>query len=501
MSTARVAELTPDRAAIVMGCSGATVSFATFEARSNRMAHLFRARGLERGDTVALLLENHPCFLELAWAAHRAGLYYTAVYTHLTPDEASYTVQDSGARPLVSSRAMADVATALDVDVEHRFMVDGVEAGWEELEVAIALQSPASIPDEGQGDVMLYSSGTTGRPKGIRRPLRFRPLDEPDARGMWNEIGLGAGCVFLSPAPLYHGAPTTWAIAALRAGATVVVMERFDPAELLRLVEAHRVTHAQLVPTMFVRLLKLPPEDRTRHDLTSLRAVVHAAAPCPVEVKQQMIDWWGPIVHEYYSASERIGATFITAPEWLEHRGSVGRPFYGHPRILDADGNELPSGETGVVWFEGGPRFEYHNAPDQTAAARRGELATVGDIGHLDEDGYLYLTDRATFTIISGGVNIYPQEVEDVLIGHPKVLDVAVFGVPDDDLGEQVKAVVQLVDPGDASDALADDLVAWCRERLSRYKCPRSVDFEAELPRLDTGKLYKRQLRARYWPA
>jgi long-chain acyl-CoA synthetase len=482
-----------------MGATGESISYRELEARSNRLAQLFRARGIERGGAIAVFMENNARFLEVAWAAHRAGLYYATVNAHLTAPEASYIVRDSGAQLVVSSAALAPVAGALDIDVEHRLMVDGTIEGWESLERVTANHPDEPIADEGQGDVMLYSSGTTGRPKGIRKPLRFHALDEREPRAMWDLIGLRDGSVYLCPAPLYHGAPLTWSLASIRSGATVVVMERFDPEQFLHLVDAHRVTHSQLVPTMFVRMLKLPHEVRAAYSLSSLEAVVHAAAPCPIEVKREMIEWWGPIIHEYYSASERIGATFITADEWLDHPGSVGRPFYGHPRILDDDGDEVPAGQPGVIWFEGGPRFEYHNDPEKTAEAHLGDLATVGDVGYVDDDGYLYLTDRASFMIISGGVNIYPQEIENVLITHPKVLDVAVIGVPDDDLGEQVKAIVQPLEWDDASASLELELLAWCRERLSAFKCPRSIDFDRRLPRLDTGKLYKRELRDRYW--
>ena len=353
-----------------------------------------------------------------------------------------------------------------------------------------------------EGDFLLYSSGTTGRPKGIKRPLTLAPLGQgrPAAVPFLRALGFAAGDVYLCPAPLYHAAPLAWSMAAQRLGGTVVVMERFDPVEALALIERHRVTHGQFVPTMFVRMLKLPDAERTAYDVSSLKAVVHAAAPCPVEVKQAMIDWWGPIVSEYYSATEGIGATFITAPEWLTHTGTVGKAMLGVAHILDDDGNELPAGEIGTVWFSGGYDFTYHNDPQKTAEAKdtRG-YSTVGDVGYLDEEGYLYLTDRKAFMIISGGVNIYPQEAENVLINHPKVLDVGVIGVPDAEMGEAVKAVVQPVNWDDAGPELEAELIEYCRAHIAAYKCPRSVDFDPELPRLDTGKLYKKQLRARYW--
>jgi fatty-acyl-CoA synthase len=348
---------------------------------------------------------------------------------------------------------------------------------------------------------MLYSSGTTGRPKGIRRPLSLGPMGEgpPSAVPLLQALGLGAGDRYLCPAPLYHAAPLAWSMSAQRLGATALVMERFDPAGALDLIERHAVTHGQFVPTMFVRMLKLPDEVRARYDLSSLRRVVHAAAPCPVDVKRRMIEWWGPIVDEYYSATEGVGVTWVTSDEWLARPGTVGRAMLGEIHVLDGGGRDLPPGEVGAIWFRGGNAFEYHNDPAKTAEAHgeRG-LATVGDIGHVDEDGYLFLSDRRAHLIISGGVNIYPREIEDLLIGHPKVADVGVIGVPDDEMGEQVKAVVQPADMADAGPELEAELLAWCRRHLAGYKCPRSVDFDPALPRLDTGKLYKRVLQDRY---
>ena len=505
MHPGEVARRAPDRSAIVVGETGETVTFRELDERSGSLARLLRARGLERGATVAILLENSPRFLEVAWAAQRSGLYYTAINWHLTPDEAAYIVRDCGATALVSSQRLAPLATAVTAEVvpevRHRLMVDGAERGWDSYEDSLAAQPHEPFADECEGDFMLYSSGTTGRPKGIRRPLTYPPMGQglPGAVPFLRALGLEDGGVYLCPAPLYHAAPLAWSTAAHRLGATVVVMERFDAVQALDLIERYRVTHAQFVPTMFVRLLKLPDAERHRYDHSSLRAVVHAAAPCPIEVKRRMIDWWGPIVSEFYSATEGIGATFITAPEWLDHAGSVGKPMLGIAHVLDDGGDELGAGEIGTIWFEGGLPFEYHNDPEQTASTTNDRgWATVGDVGYIDDDGYLYLTDRKTFMIISGGVNIYPQEIENLLVTHPKVMDVAVVGVPNDDLGEEVKAVVQPVDWDDAGPALEQQLVELCRSRLAAYKCPRSVDFEPELPRHDTGKLYKRLLRDRY---
>jgi long-chain acyl-CoA synthetase len=504
---AAIASQAPDRPAVIMARSGRRATFAELDTASNRLANLLRERGIQPAETVAIFAENHPRFLEVAWAAQRAGLYYTAINSHLTADEAAYIAADSGAGVVVSTAALAAVAEeAFSLQttpkIRVRLLLGDERDGWERYESVVDAQPSTPIADEMEGDFLLYSSGTTGRPKGIKRPLSLAPLGKgpPAAVPFLQALGFQAGDVYLCPAPLYHAAPLAWSMGAQRLGGTVVVMERFDPVEALALIEEHRVTHAQFVPTMFVRLLKLSDEERAAHDVSSLKAVVHAAAPCPVDVKRAMIEWWGPIISEYYSATEGIGATFITADEWLAHPGSVGKAMLGVAHILDDEGNELPVGEIGTVWFSGGYDFDYHNDPQKTAAAKdpRG-YSTVGDVGYLDADGYLYLTDRKAFMIISGGVNIYPQEAENVLINHPRVLDVGVIGVPDPEMGEAVKAVVQPVQWEDAGPELEAELISYCRDRLAAYKCPRSVDFEQELPRLDTGKLYKQRLRAKYW--
>ena len=507
MHPAAIAEEAPERPALIMAGSGVRTTFADLDRGSNRLANLLRQRGIEPSDSLAIFAENHPRFLEVAWAAQRSGLYYTAINSHLTADEAAYIADDSGASVVVSTAALAPIAsmaftTETTPKVRLRLILGEEVDGWERYEAAVDGQRSTPIADEMEGDFLLYSSGTTGRPKGVKRPLTLAPLGQgpPAAVPFLRALGFTAGDVYLCPAPLYHAAPLAWSMAAQRLGGTVVVMERFDPAEALALIERHQATHAQFVPTMFVRMLKLPDAERAAHDVSSLKAVVHAAAPCPVDVKQAMIDWWGPIISEYYSATEGIGATFVTAAEWLAHKGTVGRAMLGVAHILDDAGNELPAGEIGTVWFSGGHDFAYHNDPQKTAEAkdRRG-YSTVGDVGYLDEEGYLYLTDRKVFMIISGGVNIYPQEAENVLINHPKVLDVGVIGVPDPEMGEAVKAVVQPISWDDAGPELEEELIEYCRSHLAAYKCPRSVDFDRELPRLDTGKLYKKQLRARYW--
>ena len=393
-------------------------------------------------------------------------------------------------------------------DVELFLMADATseQGPFQSLDAAIASLPTTPIADEQLGAAMLYSSGTTGRPKGILRQLPdMKPADSlPLVQFLATIWRQRAGQTFLSPAPLYHSAPQGNVSVTLRLGGTVIVMDKFDPERYLALVEKYKVTHSQLVPTMFSRMLKLPGDVRARYDVSSLEIVVHAAAPCPPPVKQAMIEWWGPKIIEYYAATEGNGMTFCTSEEWLAHYGTVGKAVLGEVVILDEDNHPVPQGESGTVWFRGATAFEYYNDPAKTAETRLTDatgavLSTVGDVGYLDPDGYLFLTDRKTYMIISGGVNIYPQECENLLITHPKVADAAVFGVPNPDLGEEVKAVIQPADRVEPGPELARELMAFCQEYLAKYKCPRSIDFEKELPRLPTGKLYKRVLRDRYW--
>jgi long-chain acyl-CoA synthetase len=349
---------------------------------------------------------------------------------------------------------------------------------------------------------MLYSSGTTGRPKGVRRPLTGLPIDAPNALSMLTQAfyGLGPDSRYLSPAPLYHAAPLRWTMAVQGFGGAVYVMEKFDPEGYLAAVERHRINCSQLVPTMFVRMLKLPEAVRAKYDISSMKMAVHAAAPCPVAVKQQMMAWWGPVVYEYYAGTEGNGFCHVGPEDWLAHPGTVGKCVLGELKICNEEGDEVPAGTEGTVFFAGGPEFSYHNAPEKTAESRNKHgWTTLGDVGYVDADGYLFLTDRKAFMIISGGVNIYPQEVENLLVTHPRVADAAVFGVPNEEFGEEVKAAIQPVDMAEAGPALAEELLAFCRQHLSAVKCPRSIDFHAELPRHPTGKLYKRLLRDAYW--
>ncbi len=499
----------PDQPALVMAPSGRVVTFAEYEAAANQVAHLFRDTGLQRQDHMAIFMENHPAMLLTEAAAERTGLYFTPVNSYLSAEEVAYVVNDSQARVVVTSTAKGEVAQqlpALCPKVERWLMVgaDGHPGGpFESWEEAVGAQPTGPVADEQLGAPMMYSSGTTGRPKGILRPMYdIHPSETSIAvLGIATLWSFREDMVYLSPAPLYHTAPQVSVAIALRMKSTAVIMEHFDPTLYLDLVGRYRVTHSQVVPTMFTRMLKLAPEVRAVADLASLEVVIHAAAPCPVPVKEQMIEWFGPILLEYYAATEGNGCTFITSEDWLAHRGSVGRAVLSDIRILDDEGAECPTGTPGTVWFAGATDFEYFGDPDKTASSRRdgGKTSTVGDVGYLDEDGYLFLTDRKAHMIISGGVNIYPQETENLLVTHPKVLDAAVIGVPNEDLGEEVKAVVQLVDGTVGDEALARELVAFCRQHLAHFKCPRSVDFVEQLPRLPTGKLYKGVLREQYW--
>jgi long-chain acyl-CoA synthetase len=495
----------PDAPAYIMAGSETVVTYGELEERSLRCAQMLRGLGLGVGDTVAICMDNNPRYFELCWAAQRSGLYYTCISSKLTAPEVEYIVRDSGARVLflsVSQRGVADELAHALGDAVERFSVDGSINGYRDYESTRERFPAQRLADETSGADMLYSSGTTGRPKGIRVALSGEPIDTPSPLlAIVSALyGFNPDATYLSTAPLYHAAPLRFCMTMQRLGGTVIVMERFDPAWALALIEQYRVTHSQWVPTMFVRMLKLPQALRQAHDLSSLRVAIHAAAPCPRQVKRQMIEWWGPIIYEYYAGSEGNGMCAINSKEWLENEGSVGRPVFGVPHILDDEGRELPPGQEGTVYFSDGVEFCYHNDPQKTAESRNASgWTTLGDIGYINERGYLFLTDRRANMIISGGVNIYPQETENLLVTHPRVMDVAVFGVPDEEFGESVKAIVQPMDMAHAGPELEQELIAFCREHLAHIKCPRSIEFEAELPRHATGKLYKRLLRDRYW--
>jgi long-chain acyl-CoA synthetase len=496
---AELATEEPGKPAVIMAADGRVTTFGEIYHRSRQVSRLLAGLGVQRADHVAVMLANRPEYFEIAWGAQRRGTYWTPVNWHLTAEEAGYIVEDCGATVLFASPETAEVAAQITGRLPgvRAFVTGGEHAGLAGYETAIGGLSGDPLPDEVEGMYFFYSSGTTGRPKGIRREHAFPPFGagiglELLLRGAF---GFGPDSVYLCPAPLYHAAPIGYSMAAQRNGATVVLMERFDPVECLRAIERYKVTHVQFVPTHFVRMLKLPPEQRAAFDVSSLRAVIHAAAPCPVEVKQQMIDWFGPKIFEYYAGSEGNGMTIIDSADWQAHPGSVGRPIVGTVHIAGADGTELPPGEDGVIYFDG-PAFEYHNDPVKTANARNDRgWSTLGDVGHLDDEGYLYLSDRRTDLIISGGVNIYPAEIEEALIMHPAVADVAVIGVADAEMGQSVLAIVQLADSGTGSGELAAELMAHCRSRLAPFKTPRSVEFVTELPRTPAGKLLRRRLR------
>lgn len=495
-----------DKPAYIMASTGECITFGGLEDASNQLAHLFRELGLERGDTIALCLENHPWFFKICWAAYRSGLYFTAISYRLQPAEVEYIINDCSAKVLITSTSLAETFNRFRDKLVHKpvcFMLDGEIEGAPSLESAITNLPETPLVDESYGERLLYSSGTTGMPKGVKKPLPELPWGEaePHYKARRDRYSFSEETVYLSPAPLYHAAPLGFTMNVQRFGGCCIIMEHYDPEDALGLIERYRVSHSQWVPTMFIRMLKLPSEVRTRYDLSSHRVAVHAAAPCPVSVKEDMIDWWGPILYEYYAGTEGNGSTSITSQEWLQHKGSVGRAVAGNAiYILDDEFNELPTGETGGVYFEGGGTFEYLGDKQKTKSSRSPQgYTTLGDIGYLNEEGYLYLTDRKSFMIISGGVNVYPQETENALITHPEVIDVAVFGIPNPDFGEEVKAVVQPVDMKRAGAELEQALIAYAREKISAIKCPRSIDFMAELPRHPTGKLYKRLLKDKYW--
>ena len=503
------ARKTPNKPAIIMEPSGETVTYRELDERANQLSHYLRNAGLEAGDHVAFSIENRADFMVVTWGCHYAGLYYTALSTRLNAEEASYIVNDCGAKAFITTPNMGELAAELVSNtpaIVARLSIGGSLTDHDSFDDAVADLPTTPLPNRKETNDMLYSSGTTGRPKGVKVPSDGSPLGQGDAATKLAVLlfGFDDDTVYLSPGPLYHAAPLRFCRAAHRVGATVVVMERWDAEGALAAIEEHTVTCGQFVPTMFLRMLRLPEDVRDSYDVSSLKSAIHAAAPCPADAKEQMISWWGPIIDEYYAGTEGNGLAYCNSEQWLAHRGTVGRAISGQLHILDDDGNELPVGEEGGVYFSGGGDFEYHGDADKTVAAYTDDKSTLGDIGRLDEDGFLYLTDRKAFTIISGGVNIYPQEAENALSSHPNVIDVAVFGVPNEDLGEEVKAVVQ-PDSMPTSDDEARDLelalIAHCQEKLARVKCPRSVDFRAELPRAATGKLYKRELKAEYWPA
>ena len=482
----------------------ATATTNLFSAHRRRFAQLLRARGLKRGDHFAVLMENNVHYLQVVWGSQRAGTMMVPISTRLTAPEICYILKDAGAKFLLTSTRYAEAIEGIRDECADLplLIVDG--EGEEDYEAALAAQPAEPIADQAPGQYMLYSSGTTGRPKGVKPA----PPEDDDILATNPLMGLavmGAGMpadgsmVYLSPAPLYHAAPIGWCTTAQRLGGTVVVMEKFDPEHALETIEKYKVTDSQWVPTHFVRMLKLDPEVRTRYDLSSHQRALHAAAPCPVPIKREMIEWWGPIINEYYAGSEGVGMTLIKAEDWLTHPGSVGKAIHGTLHVCDAEGEEVPAGQDGLLYFENDLIPTYHNDPEKTREAMHPKgWMTLGDIGHVDEDGFLYLTDRKSHMIISGGVNIYPQEIENLLVTHDKVMDAAVIGAPCPDFGEKVVAVVQPIDMADAGDALEAELRDFLAPSLSKIKMPKLFDFRAQLPREANGKLYKRELRDEY---
>ena len=497
------ARATPDKHAFIMGASGEAVTFAELDAKANQIAQLLRASGIQTGQHIAMMLKNCREFIEVVFGCSRAGVVFTPISTHLKKEETAYIINNCNARLFIASASLADVATEA---AEHapellrKFIVGGETAGFEDWQSAVASQPSDEISDQSLGVPMLYSSGTTGKPKGIFRAPQNTDLDAPHPLKLVGAYyGFSDTTVYLSPAPLYHSAPLFYNTLNMTGGGTSVIMERFDPEQALALIERYEATHSQWVPSMFIRMLKLPEGIRERYDVSSMQRAIHAAAPCPIDIKRQMINWWGPVICEYYSSTEGVGFTLIDSEDWLAHPGSVGRPLTGVPKILDDEMKVLAPGEIGQIYFDEIGRFEYFDEPGKTDEAfdTRG-WGTVGDMGYLDADGYLYLTDRKNFMIITGGVNVYPAEIEGLLVTHPQIADAAVFGIPNEEYGEEVKAVVQLLDHEEAGDALSGDLILWMKERLSSVKVPKSVDFMEQLPRMDNGKLYKRHLMDAY---
>jgi len=500
---------TPDKPALIIASTGAVQTYAELDAAANQLSQLLYGAGLRPGDHIGICMENHPRYLEVLWGCHYAGLIYTACSSRLTSPELAYILDDCSARVFITSKYKADQAAEIIPEtpgIALRLMLDGTIDGYESYEDAVARMPAQPLDNRVAGVDMLYSSGTTGRPKGVTGKFEEKSLiDTPvGVTGLLSMLfGGTADSIYLSPAPLYHAAPLRFCMAMQALGGTVVMMEHFDPEQYLALIDRYRTTLSQVVPTMFIRLIKLPADVRGKYDVSSMRTIVHAAAPCPIPVKHAIIDWFGPIVHEYYAGTEGNGFVYCNSEMWLAHPGTVGTPIGCTVHICGDDLEELPHYESGTIYFEGGAQFEYHNDAEKTASSRHPKgWSTLGDVGYLDDDNFLYLTDRKAYMIISGGVNIYPQEAENALVTHPKVVDCAVFGVPNDDFGEEVKAVVQPVEmpaDDDAARALAGELIAYCKTQLADVKCPRTIDFRTELPRHPTGKLYKRLLKDEYW--
>ncbi|MBE7193286.1 MAG: AMP-binding protein [Gordonia polyisoprenivorans] len=501
----------PDKPAVVIADTGAMTTFEQLDQNSRRFAHLLHDKGIGVGDHVAVLLENRTEFIDVVWGCLLAGVHISPISRYVTADEAGYILRDCGAKAFVTSTQVRKSVEHLPegnhfVDVWLN-VDDDAMPGYTSYHDALNSASGEPIsPDAPLGEYMLYSSGTTGRPKGVARKLSGRAVkDGSNANRFLSKIfGVDDSSVYLSPAPLYHGAPLGFTIGATSLGATAVLLTKFEAQHALQAIDDHRVTHSQWVPTMFTRMLQLPEEVRHRYTLETQRVAIHSAAPCPRHVKEAMFEWWGPVLHEYYSGTEDVGVTYAGPQDWLTHPGTVGRPLGFTIHICDESGAELGPGETGLVYFETRREpFRYHGDEAKTRDSRHPSHAnwvTLDDIGHLDDDGFLYLTDRASFMIISGGVNIYPREIEDVLSEHPAVADVAVIGVPSTtDMGEDVMAIVELRPGHSRSEDTEREILEFAGKKLAGPKRPRSVDFMDHLPRLATGKLAKKQIRQPYW--
>ena len=499
------AEHTPDKPALVLVDDGAVLTYRQLVARSARAAGFYVDLGVREGETVAFLIENQIRYAELAWAAKNSGLRYVAVSTHLNAADAAYIIEDCGAKLLVTSSRLAPLATEVSALLKsdcRLAMVDGAAPGFEDYDARLDDCQPVSFESRRRGASMLYSSGTTGRPKGVKTTIADVPPTTPPHRFalIVEQFDFNNQSVFINPGPFYHAGPLRFMMTIHRCGGTVIGFRKFDPEVMLRAIENYRGTHGFFVPTMFRRMLGLDDAIRKDIDLSSMKHAIHAAAPCPIDLKRAMIDWWGPVIDELYSGTESVGHTFITSEEWLRHPGAVGRAASNcQIRIVDEDGAELPTGVPGRIEMANGMEVEYYGAAANARLYTDDGYASLGDIGYLDEDGYLYLTDRESHMIIVGGVNIYPQEAENTLLKHPLIADVAVIGVPNKDMGEEVKAIVELEPSACRNGDLQQELIDFCRERLSLMKCPRTIDFVERLPRNDLGKLAKHKLRERYW--
>ncbi len=490
--------------ACITAKSGETLSYAGLEATTNQTAQLFRNLGLSKGDSIVLFCENSTRFYEIIWGAHRAGLYYTPISWHATAHEIAYIIENAQASAFIASNRFSQAARKtlelLNLDVLALSLFDEIE-GFESLESKRSAESISPIGDETSGREMMYTSGTTGRPKGVKFPLDGSPIDKApqDDLFLMGE-GYGPNARVMAPGPLYHASPLMSTRAMHRFGGAVVIIDKFDAMEMLEYIERYQVTHIICVPTHFARLLDIDKEVRSRFDVSSVQCIMHTGAPCPVSTKRAMIEWFGPVIIEYYGGTERIGGAMIRSQEWLEHPGSIGKVAVGSAYAVDEETWEvLAPNEIGVIYFDGGEKFEYHGDADKTKGIHSPQgWRTLGDVGRIDEDGYIYLTDRKSNMIITGGVNVYPQEAEQRLMEHPLVVDVAVFGIPNDAFGEEVKAAVQLAESAESSTKLSDELIDFCKEVLAPVKCPRTIDFEEQLPREANGKLYKKKLIERY---